>query len=85
MTHPFAETLAQKIRIPECVSICAETKELYGYTHFTFDAEKARAVFVREYAAAARVLHRADAPSWYEIENALDIIAERVENVISKK
>jgi hypothetical protein len=82
--YPFAEVVANRVKVSDCVARCKDTQELYGYTKFVFSAERARKAFCLMYAEYRQNEHQQDQiPGRWETEAGLAIIEERVERVVS--
>jgi hypothetical protein len=72
---PLVETIANKVKLADCMSICKETLDLYGYKQPAFAAAYTRHVF------AAFGQHAY--PNGHEMCEAVSVLQQRVESLLS--
>jgi hypothetical protein len=78
--YPIAETVANLVKVSDCVVYCKDTADLYGYKRFVFSKERARLAFANAYRAHNNQQDRV--PTHNEVKVALAIIEERTERAI---
>lgn len=82
--YPFAEIVANRVKVSDCVARCKDTQELYGYTKFNFSKQRAEKAFCDMYAEYRQNAHQQDQiPGRWETEAGLAIIEERVNHVLA--